>query len=165
MGVNALRIALGTDRKTAQEFYNDYFQKFTGITEYLERTKRVATKKGYTETFFGRRRYFPGLHSKLPYIKVAAERMATNAPIQGTQADIIKIAMVKLKEILRNKDSHLLLQVHDELVFEIKDSLVKELVPVIKKEMEGVISPEKINGIKLLVDASIGENWGEMKEI
>jgi DNA polymerase I len=165
MGVNALRVALGTDRATAQEFYNDYFEKFTGITDYLEKTKRETAKNGYTETFFGRRRHFPGIKSKLPFLRAQAERMAINAPIQGTQADIIKIAMIKIHQKIKNKDAHLLLQIHDELVYEIKDSLVKELAPIIEQEMENVLSLKESSGIKLEVDVLVGENWGDMKKI
>jgi len=163
MGVNALRVALGTDRKTAQEFYNDYFEKFSGITEYLEKTKREATQKGYTETFFGRRRYFPGLRSKLPFLRAQAERMAINAPIQGTQADVIRIAMVKINELLKNKEAHLVLQIHDELVYEVKNDLVDGLSPLIKDKMEEVIDPKDIGGIKLVTDVSVGDNWGVLK--
>jgi len=164
MGVNALRVALGTDRKTAQKFYNDYFEKFTGITEYLEKTKRFALKNGYTETFFGRRRHFPGITSRLPFLRAQAERMAINAPIQGTNADVIRIAMVSIDELLKNKEAYLLLQVHDELVYEIKENLLSEIVPIIEKTMEGVIEPSKIFGIKLEVDARVGDNWGEMRK-
>ncbi|PIP86366.1 hypothetical protein COV42_02075 [Candidatus Campbellbacteria bacterium CG11_big_fil_rev_8_21_14_0_20_44_21] len=165
MGVNSLKTALGTDRKTAQEFYNGYFEKFGGLALYLEKTKREAMKKGYTETFFGRRRYFPGLRSKLPFIRAQAERMAVNAPIQGTQADIIRIAMVLIDKNLSSKDVRLLLQVHDELVYEIREGKVRAVSREIKKTMENVISPDKINGINLAVDVSEGLNWGEMKKL
>ena len=165
MGVNALRVALGTDRKTAQEFYNDYFEKFTGITEYLEKTKKEATKNGYTETFFGRRRYFPGLKSKLPFLRAQAERMAVNAPVQGTSADVIRIAMVNIDKMLGSKDAHLILQVHDELIYEMKKVLIDELTPLIKMEMENVIKPKDAKGLTMVADVSVGDNWGEMKEI
>ena len=165
MGVNALKTALGTDRATAQEFYNDYFEKFPGITDYLEKTKREAAKNGYTETFFGRKRYFPGLKSKLPFLRAQAERMAINAPIQGTQADIIKIAMARINKKLKGKDAHLLLQIHDELVYEIKEDLVHELSPIIESEMESVLNLKDTEGIKLEVGVSVGDNWGEMEKI
>ncbi|HWH06944.1 MAG TPA: DNA polymerase, partial [Candidatus Paceibacterota bacterium] len=93
MGVNALRTQLGTTTGDAHRFYDDYFATFTRLAEYLEETKGFARKNGYTETLFGRRRQFPEMRSPLPYVRAQAERMAINAPIQGTQADIIKRAM------------------------------------------------------------------------
>lgn len=166
MGVNALRQNLGTDRESAQKFYNEYFNKFSGLADYLGKVKNETYKKGYTETFFGRRRYFEGLNSPLPYIRASAERMAINAPIQGTGADIVKLAMSKVDEYLSEnslkEDARLLLQVHDELLFEIKDSLMKKVSTEIKKIMESVISQKETKGIVCTVDVSAGDNWGEM---
>lgn len=169
MGINALKQNLGTDRESAQKFYNEYFKKFSGLAEYLEKVKNETFKKGYTETFFGRRRYFEGLNSPLPYIRASAERMAINAPIQGTGADIVKLAMIKVNEFLKGEnlmeDVRLLLQVHDELLFEIKDNLTEKVSPKIKKIMEGVISPEETKGVACAVDVSVGDNWGEMQKV
>ncbi len=169
MGINALRQNLGTDRESAQKFYNEYFKKFAGLAEYLEKVKNETFKKGYTETFFGRRRYFEGLNSPLPYIRASAERMAINAPIQGTGADIVKLAMIKVNEFLKGEnlleDARLLLQVHDELLFEIKGSVVKKVSPEIKKIMEDVISTKDTKGIIFAVDVSVGDNWGEMEKV
>ena len=169
MGVNALRTNLGegTDRAEAQKFYNDYFTKFSGLAKYLDEVKADAKRKGYTETFFGRRRYFEGIDSKVPFIRAMAERMAINAPIQGTNADIVKIAMKHIddylvKENLEN-DAQLILQVHDELVYEMREGKVKEISENIKKIMESVIDPKDIKGIKCIANASIGKNWGELK--
>jgi DNA polymerase-1 len=169
MGVNALRENLGTTRAEAQEFYDNYFNTFTGLAEYLEETKRFAAKNGYTLTYFGRKRRFEGIKSSLPFIRAAAERMAINAPMQGTQADIIKIAMARIfdyfkKEQIEN-DAHLLLQVHDELVFEIKKELVDELVPKIKSIMESVLTLKETNGVPVKTEAKIGKNWGEMQKM
>ncbi|MDE2218422.1 MAG: hypothetical protein KGJ58_03150 [Patescibacteria group bacterium] len=169
MGINSLKQNLGADRESAQKFYNEYFKKFSGLAEYLEKVKNETYKKGYTETFFGRRRYFEGLNSPLPYIRAGAERMAINAPLQGTGADIVKLAMIKVDEYLRNEnlaeDVRLLLQVHDELLFEIKDSLVKKVPPKIKKIMESVISLEETRGVVCAVDVSLGDNWGELRKV
>lgn len=169
MGINALRQNLGTDRESAQKFYNEYFKKFYGLAEYLEKVKNETFKKGYTETFFGRRRYFEGLNSPLPYIRASAERMAINAPIQGTGADIVKLAMIKINEFLKGEnlleDVRLLLQVHDELLFEIKENLVENVVLEIKKIMEGVISPKEIKEIVFTTDLSVGDSWGEMQKV
>ncbi|HEY4478298.1 MAG TPA: DNA polymerase, partial [Candidatus Paceibacterota bacterium] len=100
MGVNALKqnLGAGTDRATAQKFYNEYFKKFNGLARYLDEVKSDVERKGYTETFFGRRRYFEGINSHIPYVKAMAERMAINAPIQGMNADIVKIAMKRVDD-------------------------------------------------------------------
>ena len=117
MGVNSLHKALGGSRDDAQRFYDHYFKEFPGVAEYLIKIKHEAAKKGYTETLFGRRRYIEGIHSHIPYIRSAAERMAVNTPIQGSAADVIKIAMRKGNEALKDAGlldrTHLLLQVHD----------------------------------------------------
>ena len=165
MGVSALKVNLGTDRAEAQKFYDDYFAKFSGLAKYLDQTKADAIRLGYTETFFGRRRYFEGLRSKVPFIRAMAERMAINAPIQGTGADIVKLAMIKVNEFLKSDVpdiAHLLLQVHDELVYEIKEDKVKELAPKIKKIMESVIDPKETKGVICQAEIAVGENWGEM---
>ena len=169
MGVNALRQNLGegTDRAEAQKFYNEYFKKFSGLATYLDKVKADTERKGYTETFFGRRRYFEGINSKLPFIKAMAERMAINAPIQGTNADIVKIAMKRIdnyliKEKLQD-DAFLILQVHDELVYEIREGKADKVVLEIKKIMESVIDPKDTKGVRCVANGVIGKNWGEMK--
>ncbi|MCA9360267.1 hypothetical protein KC730_00040, partial [Candidatus Kaiserbacteria bacterium] len=119
MGVNALRQNLGDDtpRQEAQEFLNAYFQTFTRLAEYLEETKSSARQTGFTETLIGRRRYFPGITSSVPFIRAQAERMAINAPIQGTAADCMRIAMIRVHqyiESLKKPDEvKMLMQVHD----------------------------------------------------
>jgi len=171
MGVNALMKNLDSTRQEAQEFYNAYFEEFSSIQDYLEDTKSFALQHGYTETLFGRRRYFPALKSRLPYIRAQAERMAINAPIQGTAtADIIKLAMVHVDQALSEADLkegvHMVMQVHDELVFEIKEELLEKAQPIIVDVMEGVLqnSYKKIDTlVPLLVDAGSGVNWGEVK--
>jgi len=171
MGVNALKQNLGTDRKEAQIFYDNYFAEFPTIAAYLESIKIFAKEHGYTETLFGRKRYFPGIKSPIPFIRAMAERMATNAPIQGTAtADIIKIGMKKadlaLREVSLIDDVHLLLQVHDELIYEIKESKVAEAKKVIEQALKDVIPGEFIKGKKsvpFLVSVSHGRTWGDLK--
>ncbi len=169
MGINALRANLGTDRATAQTFYDNYFKNFSGLADYLLKVKAEALKNGFTTTFFGRKRYFEGLKSHLPFIKAAAERMAINAPIQGTEADIVKLAMIKVNEFLKGKKlsdgAHLLLQVHDELVYEISNGLVIALIPEIKRIMEEVVDPNEISEIVCLTEHSVGDNWGNMDSV
>jgi DNA polymerase-1 len=169
MGVNALKESLGASRADAQEFYNQYFAAFPRLAVYLDETKAAAARRGYTETLFGRRRYFDGIKSPIPYVRAAAERMAINAPIQGTQADVIKLAMVEIARWLANEklenDVHLLLQVHDELVFEMKKDKLKTCAPRIQEIMESVLSEKERKGIPFKAEGKHGGNWGDMHEI
>lgn len=171
MGVNALRQNLGDDtpRQEAQEFLNAYFQTFTRLAEYLEDTKTFARQNGYTETLIGRRRYFPGIASSVQFIRAQAERMAINAPIQGTAADCMRIAMLRVHDYIeRHKEVdgvRMMLQVHDELVFEIKKELVEKVTPDIVALMEGVLSEEEGLGVPLIAQAKAGENWNELTEM
>jgi len=162
MGVNALQASLGTNRKDAQEFYNQYLAAFPRLAEYLDEIKGEAARKGYTETLFGRRRYFDGIKSAIPYVRAGAERMAINAPLQGTSADIIKLAML---EIDKRLPDILLLQVHDELVFEIPSNKLQGYTPVIKEIMEGVVPEAKLHGVPIVVEGKVGKNWGQMDTI
>lgn len=168
MGVNALRANLGesTSREEAQEFLNAYFNTFTRLAEYLEETKREARTKGYTETLFGRRRYFPGMNSGAPMIRAQAERMAINAPVQGTAADLIRIAMVHIDSFIQEQgwenDVRMLLQVHDELVFEVRNNKTAHVVPHLIHLMESVLDVEATSGVPILVEAKTGKNWEEM---
>src|SRR3989344_4564586 len=166
MGVNALQQSLGTKRAEAQEFYNQYFEAFPRLSAFMDDTIAKASSLGYTETYFGRRRYFDGIKSPIPYVKAAAERMALNAPFQGTAADLFKIAMLRVDEYLqKDKRGYLLLQVHDELVFEIEEDAVKDIAPKLKELMEGVIPEKDRRGIPILVEGKAGKNWGEMQKI
>lgn len=168
MGVNALRAQLGSSTAEAHEFLENYFHTFKTLAEYLERTKGFARKHGYTETLFGRRRQFAEMKSPLPYVRAQAERTAINAPLQGTQADIIKLAMVRIDTMLEEtgarEDAHLLLQVHDELVYEIRKSRVAELAPRIKELMEGVLTPEQRGIVPILAQAKHGPDWGTLEK-
>ena len=169
MGVTALQKNIGTGREEAQQFLDGYFNKFSGLAEYLEKVKRETSQNAYTETFFGRRRYFPDINSRLPFMKASAERMAINAPIQGTGADITKLAMIEINKFIKSKnlekDARLLLQVHDELVYEAKENVVDSIAPEIKSIMEKIIDPKKIHGIVCVANGSFGDNWAEMEEI
>jgi len=169
MGVNALRESLGTTRAEAQTFYNEYFEAFPRLASYIDEVKVLAATAGYTKTYFGRRRYFDGIKSPIPYVRAAAERMAINAPMQGTQADIVKLAMVQIDELLRKEgqqDSvHLLLQVHDELVFEIEEDKIQSLAPKIKNIMESIVPQKETRGIPFIAEGKVGANWGDMKKL
>lgn len=169
MGVNALKTNLGTDRKEAQEFYNNYFETFSGLAKYLDQVKAEAGRKGYTETIFGRRRYFEGLRSSLPFIRASAERMAINAPIQGTEADIIKISMKRIDDYINgqnlSQEVYPVLSVHDEIVYEVKENLVHKVVGEFKKIMEEALPSDKTLGVPIVAEAAVGKSWGEMEKI
>lgn len=167
MGVNALRAQLGSTTAEAHQYLEDYFSTFKTLSEYMESTKGFARKNGYTETLFGRRRQFPEMKSSLPYVRAQAERMAINAPIQGTQADIIKLAMVRVDEMIEKekaeRDAYLLLQVHDELVYEIRAERVSELSAKIKEIMESVLPKEEARDVPIIATMKSGPNWGNMQ--
>jgi DNA polymerase-1 len=168
MGVNALKQNLNSTRDEAQQFYDQYFVTFPKIAAYFEEVKRVATEKGYTETLFGRRRYFPNLRSRLPFMKAMAERMAMNAPLQGTAADFVKIAMAQVDRALAEKKlsahADLLLQVHDELIFEADENeeTIAALTQVIAHAMTSVAEGTKGASIPLVVDVAQGKRWGSL---
>lgn len=168
MGVNALKAQLGTSIAEAHQFMDDYFNTFKRLSEYLEETKGYARKHGFTETLFGRRRQFPEMKSPLPYVRAQAERTAINAPIQGTQSDIIKLAMVHIDDMLieekAQEDAHLLLQIHDELVYEIRDNRVATLAPKIKGLMEEVLAPSQTNNVPIITEIRTGPNWGSLEK-
>lgn len=167
MGVNSLKVSIGSTIAEAHQFYDDYFATFPTLSAYLESTKGYARKHGYTETLFGRRRQFPEMKSPLPFVRAQAERMAINAPIQGTQADLIKLAMVRIDAMLREegyeKDAVMLLQVHDELVFEIREEKVALIVPRVKEIMEGVLTEKEREGVPIVAEAKVGASWGQMQ--
>jgi DNA polymerase-1 len=171
MGVNALRQNLGTDRKEAQIFHDNYFAQFPTIAGYLESIRNFAKEHGYTETLFGRKRYFPAIRSPLQFMRAMAERMATNAPIQGTAtADIIKLGMKNAHRDLKSAGlldaTRLVLQVHDELVYEIKKENLKEATTIIEQAMRQAIPEEFLVGrepVPLEVSSAHGRTWGDLK--
>jgi DNA polymerase I len=171
MGVNALKANLGEDtkREDAQAFLNAYFNTFTRLAEYLENTKTEARRLGYTETLFGRRRHFPGIASSVPFIRAQAERMAINAPIQGTAADIVRIAMVRIGAYIEKEkiagDVRMLLQIHDELVFEIKKGKEDAYIPKLLGIMEDVLSGKESLGVPIVAEVKVGQNWAEMTKV
>ena len=169
MGVNALSKTAGMKRVDAHKFLKTYGEEFVGLSEYISKNKGYARKNGYTETFFGRKRHLPGIVSSIPYVRAEAERMATNAPIQGTSADIIKIAMSKIDEYLKKeklkKVVFLEMQIHDELVYEVKEGLIDAVAPKIKNIMESVIPTSDTRGVPLIVDMSVGANWGSLSKL
>jgi DNA polymerase-1 len=150
----------GMSREEATQFIKTYFEKYPGVREYIDRTKRQAAKQGYVETLLGRRRYFPNLAKMRGPERGRAEREAINMPIQGTAADIIKIAMIRLHQALRERGlrSRMLLQVHDELVLEAPDDEMDAVIPLVREVMGGAYEL----AAPLKVDVEVGQNWLEM---
>ncbi len=149
----------------AQEFIQIYFSVFSGVKRFIDATIEKAREKGYVETLFGRRRYLPEINSDVPLIKKASERMAINAPLQGSAADMIKVAMISVYDMIRKKyekkEIKMILQVHDELIFEVKEKQLKEAAFKIKKIMENVVKLK----VPVVADIEYGDNWGEMKKM
>ncbi len=171
MGVQALQKNLGTTKEKTEQFYKEYFEAFPTIKSYLDGTRDFAKEHGYTETAFGRRRYFPTISSPAPFLRAFAERMATNAPLQGTAADIIKLAIIDIDKALKKAglrdDAHLVLQVHDELVYETKKEKQEEVRAIIVSSMIKVMDNSpiqlKISPVPLAVSVSTGVYLDELK--
>ena len=159
-GAYGLAQQTGMSQQDAAKFIKTYFEKYPGVLQYIEQTKRHAAEHGYVQTLLGRRRYFPGLAGMRGAERGRAEREAINMPIQGTAADIIKIAMVQLHEVLQQRGmrSRILLQVHDELVVEAPDDEVEATIPLLREVMSGAFQLT----VPLKVDVEVGANWLEM---
>ena len=162
-GMSAFRLAkdLGISRTEAKMFIDQYFQTYADVKKFLDKTIDDAKSFGYVETIMGRRRYLPEIRSSNKLISQAAERVAVNTPIQGTAADIVKTAMIKVNDRLSREmsDVKMLLQVHDELIFECpeNESYVQKAIDLIRNEMEGAF---RLN-VPLRVSIEHGKNWGE----
>ncbi len=158
-GMSAFGLAkqIGVGRGEAQEYVNLYFQRYPGVREYMDSTREHAKEQGYVETIFGRRLYLPEIRSKNAPRRQHAERTAINAPMQGSAADIIKRAMVRVYNWLPQSgfDARLLMQVHDELIVEVREDQAGDFAAELKKQMEGAA---ELN-VPLVVEAGIGDNW------
>ena len=150
---------IGTTTAEASKYIKSYLLNYPSIDAYLERVPIEAKEKGYTETLFGRRRYIPELNAANGMIRAFGKRVAMNAPIQGTAADVMKLAMIKVYERLKKEepDAHLVMQVHDELIVEAPDKRVDAVKKILREEMEGAV---KLN-VPLTVDVTAGKNWLE----
>jgi DNA polymerase-1 len=160
-GPVALARQLGITVSQARTFIDNYFQRFPAIRAYLDHQVEVAREQGYVETLFGRRRYIPELNSKNPSVRGFGERVATNSPIQGTAADLIKLAMIRIHAELepRGLGARMILQVHDELLFEVEPAALDEVKAMVKREMEGALDLD----VPVKVDMGVGRNWYETK--
>lgn len=162
-GAHGLSQATGIDYKQAKMFIDQYFSVYSGVKKYLDGIIEFAHINGYVETYFGRRRQLPDINSSMPMVKKSAERMAVNTPIQGTAADLLKMAMIKTAEEIKRMPSEynakMLLQVHDELVFEVREEYAAEMAKQVKKIMENVAQFQ----VPIVAEIKIGDDWGEMK--
>ncbi len=157
MSAHGLSVATGMDQKEAGDFIKRYFEVRPKLAKYIEDTKKFAYDNEYTATLFGRRRACPEIRSSNFQIRSSAERMAVNVPIQGTAADIYKLAMIAVHAKL-DKDSKLLLQIHDELIVETVADKGEAVAKLLKETMESVYDL----GLPLAVDVAVGKNWGEL---
>jgi len=160
-GAHALSRQLGIEHAEAKEFISRYFERFQGVRNYLDSMVAFAREHGYVQTIFGRRRYIPELRERNFNIRAFGERVAANSPIQGSAADLIKIAMIRIDDALRtqNLKSKMLLQVHDELVFEVLPDELEQVSELVKREMENAAQLS----VPLVVDLGVGKNWLETK--
>jgi len=154
---------LGIGQGEARAYIEAYFARYPGIRDYMERTKTFAREHGYVTTLFGRRCHVPGINDKNPARRSFMERAAINAPLQGTAADIIKRAMIRIPEALaaRKLQARMLLQVHDELLFEAPADEIAETAAVVKKIMEEAPLPARALSVPLIAEPGIGTNWAE----
>ena len=148
---------LGFTREESQNYIKQYFHRYPGIYEYMQRTRQVALEQGFVETITGRRLYTPDIDARNMMVRKGAERAAINAPLQGSAAEIIKMAMIEVAKILPNDQAKLLLQVHDELVFEVDEAIADHLAEKIKDVMQKVVTLS----VPLVVEVGKGHNWDE----
>lgn len=165
MGSRGVAEAAGIQKDKASQFIEEYFNDFSGVAGYIEEIKDEARRNGFVRTLTGRRRYLPEIHASNNMLVAQAERMAVNMPIQGTAADIMKLAMIKVYEFIQknnlNNSIRMLLTVHDELLFEARKDISGNIISEIKKVMENVMKLP----VPIVVDMKEGDNWGSMKKI
>lgn len=165
-GISAFGLAnqIGVSREQARDFMKTYFERFPGIQDYMEKTKEFCRKTGYVETIFGRRCHVPSINEKNFNSRAFGERAAINAPLQGSAADIIRRAMIRMPAALKAKglgDVKMLLQVHDELIFEAPGDKVEVAIPVITKTMENATHPLLDLSVPLTVECGVGPSWDQ----
>jgi DNA polymerase-1 len=161
-GISAFGLArnLRIPREEAKGFIDRYFERFPGIRDYMDETKAFAKKNAYVQTLFGRKIHTPEINAKGPTAGFA-QRAAINAPIQGTAADVIRRAMIRMERAIEGLPAKMLLQVHDELLFEVDEGAVDDLIARAREVMEGAADPAVHLSVPLVVDAGQGANWAE----
>jgi DNA polymerase-1 len=160
-GISAFGLAqdIGVSNAEAKRYIDDYFAQYPNVREFIDRTIKDARTNGYVSTLFSRRRFIPELASSAVAVRNFGERMAINTPIQGTAADLIKLAMINVQKRLTRDTlgSKMILQVHDDLVFEVPDREIEPMKKLVKEEMEGVLTLS----VPIRVDMGVGKNWDE----
>lgn len=160
-GISAFGLAqdIGVSNAEAKRYIDNYFARYPKVRDFIARTIEQAKTKGYVTTLLGRKRYIPELTSSAAPVRNFGERMAVNTPIQGTAADLIKLAMISIHQLIKEKNfgSRMILQVHDELIFEVPDSEIETMKKLVKKEMEGVLQLS----VPIKVDMGVGKNWDQ----
>ena len=156
-----LAVQLGCSRKEASEFIENYLSRYKGVKEYMERMKALARSQGYVTTLLGRRRYLPDINNRNFNLRSFAERTAINTPIQGTAADIMKLAMLRVDAALRKSglSFRVLLQVHDELVLEVKEAEREAAAALVQTEMQNAFKLD----VPLLAEVNYGKDWASAK--
>jgi DNA polymerase-1 len=158
-GMSAFGLArqLNVERKEAQNYIDQYFARYPGVKEYMDSTREKAHETGYVETLFGRRLYLPDINARNHNMRQYAERTAINAPMQGTAADIIKLAMIEVDQWLSDKslDTQMVMQVHDELILEVPNESVESIMKSLCEIMQDVVTLK----VPLIVDAAHADNW------
>jgi DNA polymerase-1 len=158
-GAFGLAENLGISRTEAKTIIDNYKKEFQGITKYMDETVQFARDNGYVETLMGRKRWLKDINSANFTVRGFAERNAINSPIQGTAADMIKMAMIKVQHSLKkgNFKSKMILQVHDELVFDVEKSEIDEIKTLVLNDMQTALTLP--NGVPVLAESGVGENW------
>lgn len=164
-GPRGLSLTANISLKEAQDFIDNYFESFKSVKEYIDKTIEKAEKEGQISTLFGRIRQLPDINSTITQVKKTAERTAINTPMQGSAADLIKLAMIQVSQLLKNdQNCIMLLQIHDELIFEVKEDKVNEYAEKLSSIMEKATGNIKLK-VPILVDQEVGDNWGELKPL
>ncbi|MGB0904343.1 MAG: DNA polymerase, partial [Mangrovicoccus sp.] len=161
-GISGFGLArnLRIPRSEAQGFIDRYFERFPGIKDYMNETKAFAKEHGYVQTLFGRKIHTPEINAKGPRAGFAS-RAAINAPIQGTAADVIRRAMIRMPAAIEGLPAKMLLQVHDELLFEVEEGAVDQVIETVREVMESASLPAVDLAVPLTVDAGQGASWAE----
>jgi len=157
--VRAARVVHAGERATAQAYIDSYFNRYPGVARYMQETRELARSRGYVETVFGRRLQLPEINSANPARRQGAERQAINAPMQGTAADLIKLAMIAVQAWLDREKlkTLLIMQVHDELVLEVPENELEETKKQVRELMQDVAQLD----VPLIVDVGVGDNWDQ----
>ena len=168
MSAFGLAKQLQMNRNEAQDYIDMYFERYPSVKQYMVSTRASAYERGYIETILGRKLYTPDINHINRMVKQGAERAAINAPLQGSAADLIKLAMIAVDKVLPKEQAKMLLQVHDELVFEVDKGQADDIAKIITEAMQNVLSDTaKERGwnidfaVPLLVETGIGKNWDE----